>query len=75
LAARLYEQIGSDAKLLGHGDQVRLMRFEEPNHRREKRRISHALAKLVCPDSGQIEEPLRPAFVTKRCRERAKSYR
>lgn len=42
------------------------MRFEEAQQRREKGRLAGALAKLVRPDSGQIEEPLSPAAVAER---------
>ena len=60
------------AKLPGNGKQVRLMRFEEPQQRGEKRRIVEPAPKLVRPDSGQVEEPLRAAFVGERRRERGK---
>ena len=48
------------------------MRFEEPQQRGKDRRIVRLGAKLVCPDSGQIEEPLRPSLVAERCRKRGK---
>ena len=63
------------AKLPSNGKQVRLMRFEEPQQRAEKRRIVKPTPKLVRPDSGQVEEPLRPAVLTKRCRKRGKGKR
>src|SRR5438067_603663 len=44
------------------------MRFEEPQEGREQRRICSPRAQLLSPDSGQIDEPLRPSWVTKRCR-------
>ena len=46
------------------------MRFEKPQQRGKKRRLARSGAKLVCPDSGQIEEPLRPPLVAERCRKR-----
>ena len=39
------------------------MRFQEGNQRREKLRISGAAAQLACPDSGQVQEPVRAPFV------------
>ena len=48
------------------------MRFEEPQKRREKRRIGRAGAKLVRPDSGQVEESPGPPFVAERCRKSGK---
>ena len=43
------------------------MRFEEGDQRREKRRVIRLAPKLVCPDSGQVEEPPGPTVVSKRC--------
>ena len=51
------------------------MRFEEPQKRREKRRIGRAGAKLVRPDSGQVEESPGPPFVAERCRKRIERER
>ena len=48
------------------------MRFEEAEQRREQVRLSGALTKLFSPDSGQVDEPLRPTLFTKRCGKRAK---
>ena len=45
------------------------MRFEEAQQRREQRWIAGAGAKLASPDSGQVEEPVRPTRVAERCRE------
>jgi two-component system cell cycle response regulator DivK len=70
LASRLYENAGLDANLLGNREQVRLMRLQETQHFGEQRRVGRSGAELISPDSGQIEEPLRPAFGTKRCRKR-----
>ena len=46
------------------------MCFEECDEADEKLRIARLLPKLLCPDSGQVEEPLRPPLVPERCRER-----
>ena len=71
-APRLYEQARRNAKLTGHGDEVRFVRFEEPDKRGEYRGLADAAAELVCPDSGQVDEPTGPACVTKRCRKGGK---
>jgi len=67
LASSLYEQFGPDAKLLSNGEQVRLVRFEEADQRREERGIAGPAPKLLCPDSGQLDEPLSPAGFPERC--------
>ena len=51
------------------------MRFEETQQRREKRRVGCALPELFSPDSGQVEETLRPALVPKRCGKRSEGKR
>lgn len=51
------------------------MGFEETQQRREKRRIIEAAPQLLSPDSGQVEEPLRPTFVAKRCGKRSERER
>ena len=61
-----------DAKLRRNCDQVGLVRFQEADHRGEQRRLADTSPKLVCPDSGQVDEPLRPTSVTERCRKRGK---
>ena len=48
------------------------MRFEEADDAGEQRGFADTAAKLVCPDSGQVDEPLSPSLVTKRCRKRGK---
>ena len=58
------------AKLLGNGKQIGLVGFEETQKRSEKRGIAKSAPKLVSPDSGQVEKPLRPPLVLERCRER-----
>ena len=42
------------------------MRFKEADQCGEKHRIAGPAAKLVCPDSGQVDEPLCPPRITKR---------
>jgi hypothetical protein len=59
--------LGLDAKLLANADQIGLMRFKEPYQRREERGFSGSGPKLVCPDSGQVQEALSPARITERC--------
>jgi len=48
------------------------VRFKEGYERGEQARLICPAAKLACPDSGQVEEPLRAAFVGERRRERGK---
>jgi hypothetical protein len=68
LAPRLYEVIRLRANLLRYGEQIGLMRLEEPKQGREEHWIGRFGPKLLSPDSGQVDEPPRPTFVTKRCR-------
>ncbi len=51
------------------------MRLEKPQESGKKRRFRGSLAQLICPDSGQIEEPAGPAFVAERCCQRGKRQR
>ena len=44
------------------------MRFEEAQQSGEKSVLAGPQPQLVSPDSGQVDEPLRPTRVTKRCR-------
>ena len=46
------------------------MRLEETQQGREQVRLTDPLSQHVGPDSGQVDEPMRPARVTKRCRKR-----
>ena len=39
------------------------MRFEKADQRREQRRLARSRAQLICPDSGQVQEPPRAPFV------------
>ena len=72
LAPCLYEHFGRNAKLLRNGDEIRLMRFEKAYDGREKPGFADPSTQLVCPDSGQVDEPLSPPIVTQRCRKRGK---
>ena len=56
-----------NADLFSDTYEVRLMRFEESDQRGEERRVVRPAPKLVCPDSGQLEEPAGPAVVSERC--------
>jgi two-component system cell cycle response regulator DivK len=48
------------------------MRFEKTQQRRQQRRLVRAAAKLVCANTGQVEEAAGPPFVPERCRKRGK---
>ena len=48
------------------------MRFEESKQRRKQNPIAGPGPKLIRPDSGQVQEPVGPAFVRKRCSQRCK---
>ena len=72
LPPRLYEQIRRNAKFLGNGDEIGFVRLEEADERRKNGRLSRSGAKLVRPNSGQVEEPMGPATVPERCRKRGK---
>jgi hypothetical protein len=48
------------------------MGFEKGNQRRKQDWVVRPAPKLICPDSGQVEEPLRPTLVAKRCRKSGK---
>jgi hypothetical protein len=72
LAPRLYEHIGRNAKLLGNVKKVGLVRLKETQKSGEDRRFSDPVAKLICIDSGQVDEPLGASGVTKRCCKRCK---
>ena len=43
------------------------MRFQEAKHGGEKRRFAQPGPQLLSPDSGQVEEPLRPTLRAERC--------
>ena len=44
------------------------MRLEETNEGAKQRRLAGPRPQLVCPDSGQVDEPLSPPHVAERCR-------
>jgi hypothetical protein len=46
--------------------------FEKAKQRRKELGLAEPRAKLVCPDSGQVDEPLGASSVTKRCRKCSK---
>ena len=75
LATRLYEVGRLDAKLFGYRNQVRFVRLEKTQHRGKERRIAEPAPQFLSPDSGQIEEPLRPTFVPERCGKRSEGKR
>jgi hypothetical protein len=54
------------AKVPSNREQVRLVTLEEAQQSGEERRIGGTSAQLVSPDSGQVEEALRPALVAER---------
>jgi len=49
--------------------------LEEAKQSGEEFRLSGAGAQLIGPDSGQVEESLRPTLVTERCRQRGEGKR
>jgi len=59
------------AKLLGHGNEVRLMRLEKMQDSGEQRRFAQPVATLVGPNSGQVEKALRPTLIAERCGKRS----
>ena len=44
------------------------MCFEKADQGRKQGRIAGSRAQLICVDSGQVDEPLSPPRITKRCR-------
>ena len=48
------------------------MRLEEADERGKQSRFAGSGAKLVRPNSGQVEEPMGPAAVDERCRKSGK---
>lgn len=46
------------------------MRLEKGDQRREQHGVVRPVPELLRPDSGQVEEPLRPPIVAKRCGKR-----
>jgi hypothetical protein len=68
LPARLYEVFGPNAKLGRHGQKIGLVAFKKAKQGREDHRLRCSGPQFVRPDSGQIDEPLRPTLTPKRCR-------
>ena len=62
--ARLYELFRLAAKSLRDVDQIGLVRLKKAQDRCEQFRLPGPRPQLVSPDSGQIDEPLRPTLVT-----------
>jgi len=67
LLPRLYEVHWPNAKFSRHGKEIGLVGFQEAKQGREKHGLGGAPSQLVRPDSGQIDEPLRPTLTPKRC--------
>jgi hypothetical protein len=71
LAPRRDERSGL-SPIAGDREQVRLMASRNRSGGKQHR-IAGARAKLICPDSGQVKEPLGPPFVgIERCGKRRK---
>jgi len=51
------------------------MRFEKAYERSKQGRLGRAPSKLVGPDSGQVDEALRPTLRPKRCGKRGERER
>jgi len=49
--------------------------LEEAKQSGEELPVTRAGAQLIGPDSGQVEESLRPTLVTERCRQRGEGKR
>jgi len=45
------------------------MRLQEAQQGGEQRRLARSSPEFVGPDSGQVDEPLCPAVIPKRCRQ------
>jgi two-component system, cell cycle response regulator DivK len=56
----------------GDSDQVRFMRFEETEQGCKQHGLACPATQVFCVDSGQVEEPLRAAFVGHSLGERGK---
>ena len=53
-------------------DKVGLVRLEEAKQSGKQFRLGGTPAQLFSPDSGHVDEPLRPTVVPERCGKRAK---
>ena len=71
-APRRDERLGRYPNILRNGQKIGLVRLEKADQGREQGRIGRPAPELICPDSGQVQEPPGPAFVTKRCRKGGK---
>ena len=49
------------------------MRLKKQQQGDQQRRLPRPGTQFIRPDSGQVEEALRPPFVAKRCRKRGKA--
>jgi hypothetical protein len=72
LPPRVYEHIRRNAKFLRNGQEIGFVRLKKADERRKNGRLGRSGAKLVRPNSGQVEEAMGPAAVTERCRKRGK---
>lgn len=63
----MYERRWRNAKLLGDLHKIGFMRLEESQQCGEDGGFGDSLTKLICADSGQVDEPLGASSVTKRC--------
>jgi len=66
------QRFGLYANLLRNREQIGLVRLEECDQCRKQYRVVRPAPKFICPNSGQVEEPLRPPLVAKRCRKSGK---
>jgi len=64
--------MGRNAKLLRNGQKVGIVRLEETDERGKQPWFTRPGAKLVRPDSGQVEETVGPATIPERCRKSGK---
>ena len=69
--ARRDQVAGLNPNRLGYFNQIGLMIFEKAKHCREQIGIARPLAQVIRPDTGQCQQPLRPARVGQRRGERA----
>ena len=67
LTPGLYEVGRFDANILRDFKKIGFVRLEEMQQRREERRLGGVRFQLMRPDSGQIDEPLRPPSTPERC--------
>ena len=71
----MYEVFWLAAKLFGDGNEIGLMPFKKTEQRREHCRVVDPVPELLGPDSGQVEEALRPTIVAERCDKRSEGER